>query len=1336
MPIQLLFYKPIKNFMFHKKLIAPVICLLFLLIATSGNAKDYYISNLGSDYNSGTDVSSPWKTIDKLNSFNGLLPGDKIYFKRGETFYGTLKISRSGTSGSPITYGAYGIGEKPIITGFVPITDWVNTGLNIWESANRVSWLPYTNIVTVSNVSTPMGRYPNAGFLTYESFSGNSAITSSGLQGWPNWTGADVVIKKNRYTVETGVITNHVGNTLSYREAQIESPTKNFGFFIKNDIKTLDQQNEWYYNPVNGKLSIYSIGKPNDVKVSTIDILVDGDWKVGSGDYVTVENIRLEGANLSAVYIDHKDNFIVRNCDIVFAGDHGIEADGSNYLTLENNSISYVNGNAVRLSGTCPNATVQYNTIKSSGMMVGMVKNWAKGSIAFGADNTLVQYNNIDSSGYNGIFFTGNNITIKNNFINHSCLILDDGAGIYTAGNTKRNRLITGNIVLNSIGNAEGTDNPTGMVAHGIYMDAGTAYVTISDNTTSGCRGTGIFIHRSQDISVTNNTSYNNGTVGSWLRGEMMLQYSKEDIVRNLQIENNIFFSKTVNQYSLFYYSNSTNDYEIQNLGISDNNYFTRPIDESNIINIQEKLYDLSGWKSFSGQDRSSKTGPKTINSIDELRFEYNPTGAARTIALDGKYLDVKGNSYNGSITLQPYRSAVLIRDGEKTIQSTPVASAGEKQTITLPKNTATLTGNGSVNNGTITSYYWSQISGDIVTIESPNTATTNITNLSEGVYKFQLQVTDNNGAIATSIVEVEVVASKESQVLLPALNPSNLVNGLEYKYFEDFNYTQLPNFTISTPLKEGVADGFDISVASRHTGYSINFQGYIDIPSDGVYTFFTTSDDGSNLFIDDILVVNNDGLHGAVEKSGEIGLKAGKHKIASGYFQSGGGAIMSVSYAGPDIVKQVIPAGRLYRTVQTDLSPAVQVSNPVNGLEYQYAESWNLKAVPDFSNITVTKKGIVNDFNLSVAGRSEYFAINFVGYIEVPADGEYTFYTASDDGSLLFIDDRIVVNNDGLHNWREQSGIIGLKAGKHLIRVGFFQASGGKSLEVSYSGPGISKQTVPGSALFRDANALSFLPAVNGKNFVNGLDYRYYESNNYTAMPDFGAVAPLKVGNINNFDLSVANRSEEFAIQFTGYIDIPIDGIYTFYTGSDDGSVLYIDNFSIVENDGLHHWIERSGSVALSAGKHLITVGFFQGPGNKALEVSYSGPGLSKRLVPSSVLYREQNELSKVSNNFGENSLASIKPIKEEAIGFESNVGIEVYPNPFADFVSVTLKGASGDFDLVLMDALGRVLMKRKGVKNEGYYKLAINTSAFQKGTYFLKVTCGEGKKTIKLLK
>ena len=91
-----------------------LLLLPFIFFGFTANATNYYISSSsGNDANAGTSPGSAWQSLAKLNStFNQFIPGDSILFKRGDTFYGSITISRSGASGSPITIGAYGTRSK------------------------------------------------------------------------------------------------------------------------------------------------------------------------------------------------------------------------------------------------------------------------------------------------------------------------------------------------------------------------------------------------------------------------------------------------------------------------------------------------------------------------------------------------------------------------------------------------------------------------------------------------------------------------------------------------------------------------------------------------------------------------------------------------------------------------------------------------------------------------------------------------------------------------------------------------------------------------------------------------------------------------------------------------------------------------------------------------------------------------------------------------------------------------------------------------------------------------------------------------------------------------
>lgn len=143
-----------------------------------------------------------------------------------------------------------------------------------------------------------------------------------------------------------------------------------------------------------------------------------------------------------------------------------------------------------------------------------------------------------------------------------------------------------------------------------------------------------------------------------------------------------------------------------------------------------------------------------------------------------------------------------------------------------------------------------------------------------------------------------------------------------------------------------------------------------------------------------------------------------------------------------------------------------VYPSNLTGGLTYKYyTGTWEY--MPDFNTLTPAQQGTIANFNITGAPAADYFAYDFEGFLDVPADGQYTFYVNSDDGSRLYIDGGIVVSNDGVHGSQEAEGKAALLAGKHSIRVKYFENSGGQTLEVQWAGPGFSKQPIADAALY-----------------------------------------------------------------------------------------------------------------------------------------------------------------------------------------------------------------------------------------------------------------------------
>jgi signal transduction histidine kinase len=151
------------------------------------------------------------------------------------------------------------------------------------------------------------------------------------------------------------------------------------------------------------------------------------------------------------------------------------------------------------------------------------------------------------------------------------------------------------------------------------------------------------------------------------------------------------------------------------------------------------------------------------------------------------------------------------------------------------------------------------------------------------------------------------------------------------------------------------------------------------------------------------------------------------------------------------------------------------------------------------------------------------------------------------------------VVDNNGIHGMTEKSGAIYLKAGRHPFRLDWFNGVEKYGLEVDYEGPGLPRQKIPDAVLFRmQADATG-----GTSNFVNGLDYRCYEVPG-EVLTDFSQQTAIKSGTTTNFDLSVMTRPEHVGLQFTGFLEVPRDGLYTFYTKSDDGSQLFVGEPSL----------------------------------------------------------------------------------------------------------------------------------------------------------------------------
>ncbi|NLA50386.1 MAG: hypothetical protein GX876_13125, partial [Bacteroidales bacterium] len=271
-------------------------------------------------------------------------------------------------------------------------------------------------------------------------------------------------------------------------------------------------------------------------------------------------------------------------------------------------------------------------------------------------NDCLIKNNVIRNIGYSGIklLSTVKTIIIQNNFIHDILLTLNDGGGIYIVGEGVSKK-IDGNVILKVHGNITGTPHQGRTIARGIYLDANSTNVIVSNNTVAHCNEAGYMIHRSQKNQFENNISFNN----EW---GIYFQNTTGGKIRDNHFNNNVFIAKTISQLALKFHS-VTDDIPL--FGTADNNYYARPVNDDNVFQTYSpltgsKYRTLEEWQIFTGQDLNSKKSPIVLTDTADINFYCNPGTSNIVISLAKPMVDIKGTKYTGSITLMPYSSIIL----------------------------------------------------------------------------------------------------------------------------------------------------------------------------------------------------------------------------------------------------------------------------------------------------------------------------------------------------------------------------------------------------------------------------------------------------------------------------------------------------------------------------------------------------------------------------------------------------------------------------------------------------------------------------------------------------
>ena len=443
--------------------------------------------------------------------------------------------------------------------------------------------------------------------------------------------------------------------------------------------------------------------------------------------------------------------------------------------------------------------------------------------------------------------------------------------------------------------------------------------------------------------------------------------------------------------------------------------------------------------------------------------------------------------------------------------------------------------------------------------------------------YNIYINGTLSNISKNTSFTLTGLVQSTPYAICVKAVDASNnislksnqitaepILGGLQYSYYgQNTPWKILPDFESLTPTSTGVVKNITLSVATQPINFGIVWQGYLQVPVSGTYTFQTTSDDGSAFWFNTYTptgkrLVNNDGAHGIVSKRATINITAGIYPVCIEYFQSSGGESMTLSWG--------------CTTLFGDTAQHTIANNYFNGT---YVNSGSVPSIP--TNVKATAVAY-NKINLSWTDNSSNEG-GFEIYRSTTLTGIYNLITTAATNATLFVDSSLA------------------PATKYYYKIQAINKYGNSGLttvdSVTANGIGFNYYIGNFTAV---PNFNLFTPVTTGmaSNFIlTGASGNGY---------GFLFLGQIKIATAGTYTFYTTSDNGS---------NLYIDG--------------YSGNNAVLKNVYSSTTHEQSGTVTLSRGIHSIFVSYYfnktGNTGNALLNTSYSGPGISKQAIPDSVL-------------------------------------------------------------------------------------------------------------------
>lgn len=897
-----------------------------LLSASSTYAQQtYYVSASGNDSNQGTSESSAWQTLAKVNRTN-FKPGDKILLRKGNSWQEELRPNSNGSSGKLITFGAYGSGNKPVVR---PSSG--AYAINIREKS-------YIKIDGLHVITPPSGNG-----IAIRGKSVDNEVTNCRVEGGEN-AGKGIV----------------------------------------------------FSSLLNGNIA--SRSKVTNNEVFKVAYGISGSYGMSGGGLVEnnyIHDIRDGGGDGIVARRGNYNGLIIRENEITGWRDDAIDLFGGNNIIVEYNHIHHVAakvntaGNGIKSGGSntvSSDTKIRYNTIyglrgSSGGSKDGIITNGGDDSEIYG---NLVY--DVDGKAIS-VPKESKNINIYHNTlisINNTALFVDKTSNVSASNNILwgskgalninmkilgKNNLFIGGINDSNYAGSGDISAP----ASSVFADPSKGDYQLKSGSPAIDKGTKISGYTS---TIRKRSIIGNPDIGVFEYGGATASPPAASL--SVSAGSDITITLPADRASFQAQTSGTNGASVsyrwtRQSGPSAtlNNTTSSQLD---LLDAREGTYVLSVTASANGSTSSDEVRlvvkPAQDDEPSSPPPPGNPTPAPPTSSNGLRYKYYEGSwsslpdfgsqSVRKEGTVSNFDVGVRRRDSDFGLVFTgsiDIQSSGQYTFYTKSDDGSKLFIDGKLVVGNDGLHATREQSGKIT--------------LSKGRHSIEVQFFERSGEQVLEALYAGPGISKRqipNGVLYPDGStppsspdpepeptpkpepkpdptppaPPTAQNGLRYKYYEG-RWSELPNFSSLAVVKSGTLPNFSLSPARTDRYFGFVYTGYIKVEQSGSYTFYTTSDDGSKLYINGKQIVDNDRVHAALERSGSVNLSAGYHQIEVRFFENAYGEELGVRYQGPGVGKQTVPDNVLFldspgnaRTVssttkKTGLNAAAGTSQPLD---------------------------------------------------------------------------------------------------------------------------------------------------------------------------------------------------------------------------------------------------------------------------------------------------------------------------------------------------------------------------------------------------------------------